>query len=364
MAFSVKILADSKAPCGKRLTTMEWTYPRPIHAEIMTHKMLSKNSASSRAIPTEKLIQRVVDDPWIPDYIGANQKGMAPGEELTADKREAAVAAWLRARDNAVVTAREMLALGVHKGVVNRQLEPYMWITVIISGTEWPNLFGLRLDKMAEPHFQHVARMARVAMDGSVPRELAAGEWHLPMIHDEDRRAAFTMVTGRPMVEEMSDEELVASWKDLDVVWVRAHVEEILKKVSVGRCARVSYLTHDGRRDLSEDIALHDRLVVQKPLHASPAEHQGQAMGWPAWWEITRDRLPAIEGNSIEEFQDAYRNWSFSSISRHEYVDELNALSRLLMDMQSGNFYGFTQYRKTLPNENITSWADVPAVSP
>src|ERR671924_441967 len=107
MAFSVKILADSLAPCGARLTTFEATYPRPIHSEILTHKALSRNSARSRAIPVAKLIQRVLDDPWIPDYIGKNQKGMQAGEALTDSERAEAVAGWLDMRDKAVRAARD-----------------------------------------------------------------------------------------------------------------------------------------------------------------------------------------------------------------------------------------------------------------
>jgi thymidylate synthase ThyX len=301
MSFNVRVLADSLAPCGKRLTTMEWTYPRPIHSEIMTHRALSKNSASSRAIPTEKLIQRVLDDPWIPDYIGVNQRGMAPGDELTGSERSEAVSTWIAARDEAVKHARYLLSLGVHKGVVNRLLEPWMWITIIVSATEWPNLFALRLDKMAEPHFQHLARLAKAAMDASVPKVLASGEWHLPLWADN---------AGQSDDESELDRHIGTL---SDVTGLREEIARAFRvKISVGRCARVSYLTHDGRRDLNEDAGLHDRLIVQRPLHASPAEHVAQALDTLEW---------------------------------------------------SGNFCGWRQYRKTLPHENITFWADVPKIS-
>jgi hypothetical protein len=359
MAFSVKILADSLAPCGQRLTTMEWTYPRPIHSEIMTHRMLSKNSASSRAIPPEKLIERILDDPWVPEYIGANQKGMAPGEELTGEARAAAVNTWLGARDVAIVHARELIRLKVHKGVVNRLLEPWMWITIIISGTEWPNLFALRLDKMAEPHFQHVARMAWAAMDASTPRKLAAGEWHLPLVTKEDISLVTDHVAGRVgqfgLAEIGITGDIPKRVEDL--------AKETLKKVSVGRCARVSYLTHDGRRDVKEDVALHDKLVVQSPLHASPAEHVAMAMDWPTWWPEAKSRWPALRGaDSIPEMIRIQRALGETAISTREHGPELDILARVLSDMRSGNFYGFTQYRKMLPNENITSWAEVPLV--
>lgn len=295
MAFSARILADSLAPCGKRLTTLECTYPRFIHSEVLTHRMLSRNSASSRAIPTEKLIQRVIEDPVIPLYIGANQKGMQAGEELEDHVRKEAVTAWISARDQAVVHARALMKRGVHKQVVNRLIEPWMWIVVIISATEWDNFFGLRLHKDAEPHFQHLARLMKDAMDGSRPKELKAGQWHTPLarLDEEDERAM-----GAHLATLFGDEEL----RSVEVA--KAKAAEVIIKVSVGRCARVSYLTHDGRRDIKEDIALHDRLVAQEPLHASPAEHVAQALAEPT---------------------------------------------------RVGNFVGWRQYRKTLKNEHIGS---------
>ncbi len=173
MAFECKILADSLAPCMKRLTTFEVTYPRIIHSEVLTHRMLSRNSASSRAIPVEKLIQRVVDDPFIPVYIGANQKGMQAGEELSEEARASAVTLWLSARNKAVDHARMLTNIGVHKQVVNRIIEPWMWITVIVSATEWDNFYGLRCHKDAEPHFQLIARMMRDAQAASEPRAVS-----------------------------------------------------------------------------------------------------------------------------------------------------------------------------------------------
>ncbi len=288
MAFECRILADSIAPSRKRLTTFCVTYPRIIHSEVLTHRMLTRSSASSRAIPTEKLIQRVLDDPFVPLYLGKNQKGMQAGEELDEASAGRVRDIWLGLRDQAVEHARRVLECGAHKQVVNRLIEPWMWITVIISATELDNFFGLRCHKDAEPHFQHIAGMMREARQVYVPREMPAGAWHLPLwgIDDDWKQA-------RALAEEAER----AGGDEVGVGMI-----EIAKKVSVGRCARVSYLTHDGRRDLREDIALHDRLVVQQPLHASPAEHVAQALEEP---------------------------------ERH------------------GNFIGWKQYRKFLPNECI-----------
>lgn len=270
--IEVKTLADSVGPSGKRITTQLWTYPRFIHSEIMTHRMLSRNSSSSRAIPTRALIQRVIDDPVIPMYIGKNQKGMQAGEDLSEAQRSAAIDAWLQARNNAVKSAHDLLDLGVHKQVVNRLIEPWMWITVVVTATEWNNFFALRDHEAAEPHFQDLARKVRAAQEASMPRPLAVGEWHLPFIDFDD---------------------------EIDL----SLSKEYLIKISVGRCARVSYLTHEGKRDPKEDIALHDRLIVQKPAHASPSEHQacaletaervGNLVGWKSY------RMGFVKGESV-----------------------------------------------------------------
>jgi thymidylate synthase ThyX len=270
MAFAAKILADSLAPSGKRLTTFEVTYPRCIHSEIMTHRMLSKNAASSRAIPSEKLIARVMEDPFIPETWGKNQKGMQADVELTREEQARALDEWLTARNSAVGHARNLLALGLHKQIVNRIIEPFMWITIIVSATEWSNFFGLRVHPDAEPHFQKIARMMLVLYNESTPNKLDEGEWHVPLISNEDR---------------------------IDLGGID------LAKVSVGRCARVSYLTHDGRRDFYEDIALHDRLMNANPGHWSPFEHVAQA---------------GVDPN-----------------------------------LRSGNFTGWRQYRKTFGHEHI-----------
>lgn len=283
MSISVKVLADSVGPSGRRLTTIEATYPRIIHSEILTHRALSRSSASSRAIPVEKLIQRVLDDPFIPEHIGKNQKGMQAEEQLDEAGVRRAQSLWIGARDEAVASARAMVALGVHKQVVNRLIEPWMWITVIITATDWNNFFTLRCHPAAEPHFQQLAYAIREARNASTPKTLREGEWHLPLIFAEDRAATWDLAN-------MPDRTMVEA--------IREH-DQLLVKVSVGRCARVSYLTHDGRRDLKEDIALHDRLVVQEPRHAAPGEHVAQALATDervanlSGWRSYRMSLPS-----------------------------------------------------------------------
>lgn len=249
MAFEVKVLADSlNAATGDRLTTYELTYPRCIHAEFMTHRMFSRNAASSRAIPVEKLIQRVVDDPFIPIHWGLNQKGMQADEVMPEGDQDYCRMKWVEARDNAVESVRKLLNINLHKQIANRLLEPWMFITVIASATSFEHFRKLRVHPAAEPHFQKLAGMMVDARDQSTPQKLNPGEWHLPL-------------TGFDGDEELSQSDLV--------------------KVSVARCARVSYLTHDGKRDVQADLDLYDRLLSNK--HWSPFEHAAYATSDSTW---------------------------------------------------------------------------------
>jgi thymidylate synthase ThyX len=273
MGFEAKVLADSASPVGHRLTTLEATFPRFVLAEFNTHRVFSRNSASSRAIPVAKQLRRVLDDPYIPVEFGSNQPGMQAGPALTGPDRDAAEAEWLHARDDAVrhvlslLTSPDEVArhqdldsclgaaegllkepprhwLNVHKQVANRLLEPFMWHTVIVSSTTWDNFFNLRCHPDAQPEIQLAAQTMRHAFEASTPKCCEGDEWHLPLIDSADREEAATL------------EELV--------------------KVSVGRCARVSYLTHGGKRDMGADIALYNRLMESG--HMSPMEHVARPM--------------------------------------------------------------------------------------
>lgn len=267
MPIAARIIADSIAPSGHRLTTFEATYPRCIHSEIMTHRVYARNAASSRAIPTEKLIQRVVDDPFIPIEWGKNQKGMQAGEELSHADKTLALMEWLNGRDDAVRTAKRLLELGLHKQIVNRVIEPWIHITIILSGTTWTNFFGLRDHRDAEPHFQVLAKTMRDVYEASRPKELRDGEWHTPLL---DMDAADTLALQQAATLECEQlPEPGASFAEVH--------ERLRAKVSVGRCARVSYLTHDGKRDIQADIDLHDRLKDANPGHWSPFEHVARA---------------------------------------------------------------------------------------
>lgn len=244
MGYSVRMLLDSVNTTGNRLTTWELTYPKFVHGEFMTHRLFSRNAASSRAIPTAKTIEAVTTDPAMPVWWGKNQAGMQAREELSEAKIAVAKADWLAARDSAVASVQLLGEVGLHKQIANRIIEPWMFITVICSATEYDNWFALRNHSDAQPEIAWVAREMHGLYVASAPKRLLPGQWHMPLIREED--AALPETTKR--------------------------------MASVGRCARVSYLTHDGRRDVEEDVALHNRLAGASPGHWSPFEHVARAL--------------------------------------------------------------------------------------
>lgn len=313
MGFEAKVLADSVSPAGRRLTTMEATFPRFILAEFNTHRVFSRNSASSRAIPVAKQLRRILDDPYVPIEFGSNKPGMQAGPPLTGAARDAAEGEWLQARDDAVrhvlglITNPENVAgfddlhaclaaaegalkeppaewLNVHKQVANRLLEPFMWHTVIVSATAWENFFNLRCHPDAQPEIRLIATKMQDALKRSVPTRLEPDEWHLPLIGEAERE------------EASSSEELA--------------------KISIGRCARVSYLTHAGTRDLAADVSLYDRLLESG--HMSPLEHvarpmtpeelersewSGNFQGWIAHRKLIAGESNPLAGTKIEEIE-------------------------------------------------------------
>jgi len=306
--IKAKVICDSINPDGCRLTTMEWTYPRFIHAEIMTHRKLSRNSASSRAIPLSKMIQRVTENPVFPIHWGKNQKGMQATEELNESQRIECAADWLHARDEMIYRAQHLENIGIHKQLGNRLLEPWMWITVIVSATNFENLFALRCHPAAEPHFQNLAYKVREAFDTSMPKPKQWGEWPLPLFDSSGETQKYH---GRDIP--------VQSWDDYTLD------KEEWPKVSAGRCARVSYLTHDGKRDPAEDIRLYNQLAGSFPLHASPLEHPAQAVEPGGLYVLPVDMLKDLQRTIAMPIRD----W--------------------------GNFDpGWLQFRKMHENENIT----------
>jgi thymidylate synthase ThyX len=237
VAYSARVLLDSVAPAGVRLTTLEVTFPRFVLSEFNTHRTFSRNSASSRAVPTQKLLERVQTDPVLPLEWGRNKAGMSASEVLSPEEEAAAKRIWLSARDAAVEHARQLMELKVHKQELNRVLEPFLWHTVIVTATEWQNFFELRCSAAAQPEIRAAASAMRAAMAASTPVAVSEGEWHLPLVQPDERTLPI----------------------------------ERQKRISAARCARVSYLTHDGTRDVQRDVDLCERLEHDR--HLSPFEH-------------------------------------------------------------------------------------------
>lgn len=254
--FSAKVVLDSIAPCGRRLITVEASYARFIHSEVLTHRDRERNSGSARAKPASWMMDMVTNDPVIPIFWGSEQRGMKTGGAV--DDPVEAQAEWLRARDSALAHAKRLTELGVHKSLVNRVIEPYCWISTVMSSTEWNNFFRLRAHPDAEIHFQQLAYELKQLIKESEPQELRAGEWHLPYIEVDDYDTVIQHCLKAPDNPPMI---------------------EILKRASVARCTRVSYWTHGtNKKDIAKDLALFETLMSGSGFgHWSPLGHVASA---------------------------------------------------------------------------------------
>lgn len=257
---------------GCILYTFLWTFPRVILPEVNTHRMLSRNTSSSRAIPTRKQLERIINDPFIPQFIGTNQKGMQAGNDFEDLDLKLRQFSYGMARFPAAGAAWLLSKLGVHKQIANRLLEPWMWTNQLVSATDLDNLFYLRNHYMSEPHFHKLAAQAykqantakhalltssgklrvrnvvmgeRILLNeewNTTLRVTHLGQWHLPFILEAD---------------------------------TDSYTLEDLKRISAARCARLSYYQHGTREtNVEADLALFDRLAGSNPKHLSPLEHQ------------------------------------------------------------------------------------------
>lgn len=368
--IKAQIVADSLSPQGCRLTTMLVTFPRYILAELNTHRMLSKNSASSRAIPFTKMLESVKSNPFIPIAWQKDHKGMQGTEYLNDTEEDnydvsACITEWLAARDFAVQQAMFLSEIGTTKQLINRLIEPFMWHTVLISGTEWENFFALRCPQyeipnmsegeefynktfrsrkdvikalseskinnyegsveaakvltevewletnkgMADIHIMSLAEAIWDAIGENIPKQLSAGEWHIPFggLIDGEELAGF----------------LVDNCERLNLG--SGSVENYKVKIATAMAARTSYTVVGEESkpvNFENDLKLHDRLSTSG--HWSPFEHCAQVM---SDYEYDHSKITKPVSNpSIEETS---LGWC-------------------------GNFRGFIQYRKMFTNENIT----------
>jgi hypothetical protein len=221
--------------------------------------MISKSSASSRAIPSAKMIERIEKDTALPVYFGSNQPGMQAGAELTGEERELAQVNWQLAAFDAIKWAKQLQELGLHKQVANRVLEPFNWHTAILTATELDNFFWQRCDKAAQPEFKALADAMQHAYYMGDPLHISEGIWHVPFADDDE--------TVIELSQFYRQSDLHTNQSEADFI------KEMQKQLSAARCARVSYLHHDGTRAVGKDFDLYDKLTTG--MHPSPAEHQG-----------------------------------------------------------------------------------------
>jgi len=289
--YTAKILADSIAN-GVRLVTMEVTFPRFILAEFNTHRVFSRNSASSRAIPVHKRIAQVWSNPFVPESFGLNKSGMQASANLGGWRASLARWLWVMASRFCVLIAWAMSKIDVHKQLANRVIELWAWHTVVVTATEWENFFNLRTHKAAQPEMQITARRMREAFDASTPRELQSGEWHLPYVDEEEKE----------ILRDKTDD---------------------LVKISVVRCAAVSFERQYAARTINQCITRHDEM--RSLAHWSPFEHQAKV--------------------ATHEEQKDHASWSV--------CDHPEAGEQLTAGFMGNLRAPWLQYRKTFQGEEV-----------
>jgi thymidylate synthase ThyX len=310
--ISARIIADSKNRFGNRITTFVLTFPRIVLAEFNTHRMLSKNSASSRAIPFKKMLRLVMSNPFIPIAWMKEHKGMQ-GTDFHVHPVKVWILKqlWLTARNFAVVAAWLLSKAGLTKQICNRLLEPFMWHTVIATGTEWENFFALRAQDQAEIHIQELALQMLEVYNKSEAKLLKEGEWHIPF--------------GDQFVMEKLGEVYDKLYYNPSLyVSFPAVIDDIKVRIATARCARVSYMNFEGKDDYEADIKLYDRLSSSG--HFSPFEHCAKAM---------------TEEEYIYNINGKLEDGVFEIPAPKEEAEGW-----------CGNFRGFIQLRKTLQGEN------------
>jgi hypothetical protein len=298
--ITARILADSVSPDGQRMTTMEIEYPRFILAELNTHRMLSKNSASSRAIPVKAMHQHMTENPARPVHWGKNQPGMQANTELVGMDLTDAQFMWQRAQQDAMHWAQQMSErVGLHKQVANRITEPWMTMKTVISGTEWRNFFWLRAHADAQPEIHELAVKMWDAYNKSTPQLLQPGQWHVPYV-----------TTQRGL-------DGTLHYIDSNDVYITA---EQARVISASCCAQVSYRKSDDSYEKAHKIFR--QLIESQPCHASPVEHQATPM----------------DLDTLDKYDPACWQDGVTHASRNG-------------DLWSGNLRGWIQFRKLIAGE-------------
>lgn len=326
-AISATIIADSLSPLGTRLTTFLVTFPRIVLAEFNTHRQLSRNSASSRAIPFDKMVKRIKENPFIPIRFQKDHKGMQGSDYLQGRDKELAAGRWLAARDAAVQEATYLNKnIGATKQLANRLLEPFLWHTAIVTASEWENFFSLRAHDAAEIHIAKLAEMMLEQYNYSEPCPMEAGQWHIPFSDNIDMERVDEVIR---YVDAARGDLLTQ--------------EQVGIKIATARCARVSYLNYEGGDDYDKDIILHDRLSSPTYGHWSPFEHPAQAMTMKQFFDHVRIyRVMEIDKRIAKEIEHGVTK-AHPVAGGGFQIEEYG---------WSGNFRGFIQYRKMFRDEN------------
>lgn len=299
------IIADSTYQSGGRLTTFVVTFPRIVLAEFNTHRVFSRNSASSRAVPFKKMVERVKEHPFIPMSWMKDHSGMQ-GTEYFKDEDTVSklTTNWLRARDKAVEYAEYLSELGLTKQICNRPLETYMWHTAIVTSEDFENFFALRADGPAEIHIQHLAYLMLEQYLLSTPKMLQEGQWHIPFGENIDEFKLARVVDFDTYAH--FDKDIISKEEMFKII----NIDMAKVRVATARCARVSYINFEGKDDYEADLKLYDRMSSRN--HWSPFEHCAQVPS------------EAVQTN------------------------------QMVMDKLSGNFKTFIQLRKLFEGENQT----------
>jgi hypothetical protein len=220
-----------------------------VHEHLLTHRMLSRNTRSNRAVSTAKLADQPI---FVPDDLRLDDRRMRQDWALPDEAMCRARRLWVLAAVGAERWARRLAALGVHRQTANRLMEPFKYTVTVATATDWPWWFRLRCAGDAQGETQKLARLMLAAYVASTPARRCPGEWHLPFVTPEDCARSRHEPTACP--------------------------EAYLCALATARAARVSTLTFEGRLDPSADLRLHDDLV--RGQEWSPFEHAAQAFAY------------------------------------------------------------------------------------
>lgn len=324
--IKVKVICDSISEQGIRITTFEVEAPRIILAEINTHKAISKNCSSTRAITLSKAIEQVQENGFEPLYWGKKKTGMSAEQEIS--NTFSAKGFWENAKRNAITSVEHLDNIEVHKQITGRLLEPFQMVKQVLTATDWDNFFNLRIHPDAQPEICMLAYKMYKAVEESKPYELKEGEYHLPYVETEHwgediKYFVFEVSFDYDQSYGMKCEKYLT-------------LDEAIK-ISAASCASVSYRTEGMTLEKADKIF--DMLIKAEVLHASPFEH----LATPIKDEQEIENSDYLTVGFVNKTGDP-KTWE-------KGVTHMNKQGQLC----SGNLRGFIQYRHLLPNN--TNWS-------